>query len=555
VQGVIEQIASALDYAHAREFVHRDIKPSNVIVAEDGRATLTDFGLVKAGEGTQLTASGMVFGTPEYMSPEQAEGKVLAARSDIYSLGVVLFEMLAGRAPFVADTTPAVMYKHVHEPPPLDELPSDLPQGVVAVVEKALAKKRGDRFVSAGEMAVALQNAVSEAVVEEVEEPPPVVAPPPEIPTPIRLEAERAPAPPPVVPAPAPARPGPPWKWVMGIGAVVVVVALCVVVGLVIAPGNGDGPTATLTSTLTATPTSTLEEATLASTATPTTAPANTPTPVPPTETPTAMPTPTKTPTGAPGDIWTRPTDGMVMVYVPAGEFIMGSGDADLDNVVQLWSCARSGLENEQPQHTVYLDAFYIDKTEVTNAQYRKCVAAGMCKASSKANDAQFNGDTQPVVGVDWSDARAYCEWAGARLPTEAEWEKAARGTDGRTYPWGDEWHDGYANWCCEDLAGAALEEYEYTAPVGSFPAGASSCGALDMVGNVWEWVADWYDSGYYSQAPSRNPPGPDAGEYGVLRGGCWLDRPHFVRCATRYQFDRGRRAWSVGFRCARGSQ
>ena len=147
-------------------------------MTSDGKVTLTDFGLVKAGEGTQLTATGMIFGTPEYMSPEQAEGKKLDAQSDIYSLGVVLYEMLAGRAPFVADTTPAVMYKHVHEPPLLEELPSDLPQGVVAVVEKALAKKRGERYQSAGEMAAALQRAMSEAVIEEVEAPPePVLHP------------------------------------------------------------------------------------------------------------------------------------------------------------------------------------------------------------------------------------------------------------------------------------------------------------------------------------------------------------------------------------------
>jgi hypothetical protein len=299
VQAIIEQLVSALDYAHARGFVHRDIKPSNIMVADDGRATLTDFGLVKAGEGTQLTASGMVFGTPEYMSPEQAEGKVLDAQSDIYSLGVVLYEMLAGRAPFVADTTPAVMYKHVHEPPPLEELPSDLPQGVVAVVEKALAKKGEDRFASAGEMAAALQRAVSGAVAEEVKAPSPVMAPLPETPTLVRPEA---------------ARPGLPWKWVAGIGAVVVVVALCVVVGLVIALESGGKPTAR--------PTSTPEAAALAPTATPTTAPTNTPTPAPPISTP--LP-----PTAAPVARVTTPAPSE-LIYMPlsltsiANEYMSG---------------------------------------------------------------------------------------------------------------------------------------------------------------------------------------------------------------------------------------
>jgi formylglycine-generating enzyme required for sulfatase activity/predicted Ser/Thr protein kinase len=431
VQGVIEQMASALDYAHARGFVHRDIKPSNVIVANDGRATLTDFGLVKAGEGTKLSTTGVVFGTPEYMSPEQAEGKELDARSDVYSLGVVLFEMLAGQAPFVADTTPAVMYKHVHEPPPLDELPSDLPQGVVAVVEKALAKKREERYQSAGEMSAALQKALSEAVAEEVKAPPP-------------------------------ARPALPWRWVAGIGAVVVVI-----VALIIALARGGGP-------------------------------------------------------GAPPG----------MVYVPAGEFIMGSDEGDSD---------------EQPVHTVYLDAFYIDRTEVTNAQYRACVEAGACDAlryTTYYDNADYA--QHPVVYVNCDDAEAYCRWAGKRLPTEAEWEKAARGTDGRTYPWGEG----------IDCDHAQYDECDgETVPVGSKPKGASPYGALDMAGNVLEWVADWYDSGYYSQSPARNPPGPDSGEYRVLRGGSWYYSQRHAACTFRDRNYSRRRNFNVGFRCARGSQ
>ncbi|MFB0536526.1 MAG: protein kinase [Anaerolineae bacterium] len=219
VQAILEQIASALDYAHARGFVHRDIKPSNIIVADDGRATLTDFGLVKAGEGTKLSTTGVVFGTPEYMSPEQAEGKKLDARSDVYSLGVVLFEMLAGRAPFMADTTPAVMYKHVHEPPPLDELPSDLPQGVVALVEKALAKDPAGRFQTMAEMVEALRRAVAEAPVpaEAAPPPPPAVAVEERPAEAAPLRPEPKVAPPPLEPVTVPEEEAvPSWRRVSG---------------------------------------------------------------------------------------------------------------------------------------------------------------------------------------------------------------------------------------------------------------------------------------------------------------------------------------------------
>jgi formylglycine-generating enzyme required for sulfatase activity len=269
--------------------------------------------------------------------------------------------------------------------------------------------------------------------------------------------------------------------------------------------------------------------------------PTNTPVPPPPTVTP-AQP--------AAGAAQVREVDGVEMVFIPAGEFIMGSADSD-----------SRASDDEKPQHKVYLDGFWIDKTEVTNAQYKKCVAAGKCTESSYPDDTRLNGDTQPVVGVNWNDARAYCEWAGARLPTEAEWEKTARGGDGRTYPWGNEWDGRRLNFCdanCEyDWKDASVDDgYQYTAPVGSYPAGASPYGALDMAGNVWEWVADWYDSGYYARSPGRNPSGPDSGQFKVVRGGSFIYDFPGARSAYRYVFGLvpAPRSPDVGFRCAQGS-
>jgi formylglycine-generating enzyme required for sulfatase activity len=240
------------------------------------------------------------------------------------------------------------------------------------------------------------------------------------------------------------------------------------------------------------------------------------------------------------------------MVYVPAGEFIMGSDEGP-------------GGGNSRPMHTVYLDTFYIDKTEVTNAQYRKCVETGACSQPHNAgwyNDP--NRAEHPVVWVDWYQADAYCRWAGKRLPTSAEWEKAARGTDGLRYPWGDTFDrnglnftDDIRNWRPE--LGDAITEgdgYVDTAPVGSFPTGASPYGALDMAGNVYEWVADWYDEDYYSQLPERNPPGPDSGTYREIRGSSWdchLERHAY--CAGRGWYSPGDGNNEMGFRCAWSSQ
>jgi serine/threonine-protein kinase len=212
------------------------------------------------------------------------------------------------------------------------------------------------------------------------------------------------------------------------------------------------------------------------------------------------------------------------------------------------------GNSNERPAHTVTLDAFWIDKTEVTNAQYRRCVEGGGCTAPGSSSSASRNSyygngsfDNYPVIYVNWNQASAYCRWAGARLPTEAEWEKAARGTDGRQYPWGNQYPDCQrANCGCQE--GGCVGD---TNQVGSYPAGASPYGALDMGGNVYEWVADWYDGGYYASSPANNPQGPNAGDGRVVRGAGWVNEGSFLRTVWRHHSDPASGSPDFGFRCA----
>lgn len=270
-------------------------------------------------------------------------------------------------------------------------------------------------------------------------------------------------------------------------------------------------------------------------------------TPPAPTNTPTRA-APSPTPTLPPGAEGVRDKDKAVMVFVPAGTFTMGSTDADA-----------AADSDEKPAHDVTLDAFWLDKFEVTNFQYAQCVEAGECEPSSRAGDGDFNSALQPVVDVSWQDAANYCAWAGARLPTEAEWEYAARGPDNLIYPWGDAFDGSRLNfcdaYCSQSWNDASVNDgYALTSPVGSYPAGASWVGAMDMAGNVWEWVNDWFQSDYYTRFVSQNPPGPTEEESDgtkVLRGGAWHYDRNVVRCANRggdgplYRYD------DVGFRCA----
>lgn len=239
------------------------------------------------------------------------------------------------------------------------------------------------------------------------------------------------------------------------------------------------------------------------------------------------------------------PKDGMELVFVPSGEFEMGSNE---------WN------EDEKPVHTVYLDAYWIDKYEVTNTQYAiflnevgNQMEGGVTWLDASDEDVriyQFGGEwladskysNHPVVEVSWYGASAYCEWAGRRLPTEAEWEKAARGEDGRMYPWGNE---------TDSSLGDYYGKARGTKPIGSYPAGVSPYGALDMAGNVWEWVFDWYDETYYRNSPYKNPQGPTSESFHVLRGGAWGLGVIYLRSSFRYWHSPvDLSSYYVGFRC-----
>jgi formylglycine-generating enzyme len=284
----------------------------------------------------------------------------------------------------------------------------------------------------------------------------------------------------------------------------------------------------------------------------------------------TTTKSPTQTPTSLPtygiGDSRVNQHDGAEMVYVPAGAFLMGS----------------DGYDADEPQHRVFLDAYWIYKYPVTNDQFSAFIADTGYKTSGenfgwgwifegsgvrKANGAYWAapegiGSTiaglgaHPVVQISYSDADTYCKWAGGRLPTEAEWEKAARGETGNTFPWGDgPVTDLRANYCdrncpCDWADRNQDDGFARTSPVGYYQDGASLYGAMDMAGNIWEWVSDWYKSNYYHQSPEENPLGPSYGDYRVIRGGSWVSQAKYLRSSYRYYSDPDDTSNDHGFRC-----
>jgi formylglycine-generating enzyme required for sulfatase activity/tRNA A-37 threonylcarbamoyl transferase component Bud32 len=526
-------LCDALTTAHRLNIVHRDVKPENVLVAQDGTPRLTDFGVARlVSEGTRLTGTGTQIGTPFYMSPEAWQGQRLDAQADIWSLGIVLYEMLTGDVPFGGDTLIAVMNKVLTAPlPDLKKLRPETPPALVKIVRRMLEREKAKRYQSLREVVLDLERVTA------------TPAPMPTIPP--------APQPPASRTQMAPKAKGDWPRWTLVAGGLALVLVVCVLTagGGALVMKMMSQATPAPPATLAATAATRLVETPVPPAATPISMlPADTPKPPPPSGS-SSTPPPTAPALGI-GSTQMSPADGMMQVYVPAGDFLMGATDAEIAQDLQRCSTCSSGDFNDvKPQHTASLDAFWIDQTLVTNAMYAQCVHAGKCQTPSNTTSAtrqSYYGNSQydhyPVIYVSWDDANAYCQWAVRRLPTEAEWEKAARGTDGRLYPWGNQDPS-------PTLANSSMDVGD-TTEVGKYPAGASPYGAMDMAGNVWEWVNDWYDANYYSTSPVRNPPGPATGNYRVLRGGSWGGAAYAVPAFAR-AYTAKRISASFGFRCA----
>ncbi len=544
---LLAPVAHALGYAHSLDIIHRDVKPANILLSEAGVPLLSDFGVAKileAGEGHTLTMDNAAVGTPEYMAPEQWENDI-SPQTDIYALGVVFYELVTGHKPYTADT-PAAVHRMVLIDPLVRprQWVADLPDEVEAVIYKAMARRKENRYASMDEFAAALGKLAVGAgnprqTRAAVPDSPPVLRAP-EMPI---MDRELHVHEQSTRPLKNLKHPGPTgfndWIKKLGIFRMIVILTALLAAGIWLVwkmlaptpiPSLAVIPAVTVTNTFSSL---TLSEPTKIS-------PSNTS--VPPTRSPSSTPEPTKEPEAGSTRVWEK--DGMRGMYVPSGNFYMGTEDGDVD---------------ERPIHEVFLDGFWIDRTEISVAMYKKCQDEGDCEKIAKGFIA-YTGDYEnnPVNYADWGQARQYCEWAGRRLPSEAEWEKAARGTDMRTYPWGEGTDCGKANFlgCNQFSFGPAL--------VDDFPGGASPYGALQMAGNLAEWVADYYDPDFYQTSPQINPINNETGYTRVVRGGSHLVLCNYpkkdcsadyrdLRVTTRHSVWPDNIGGNLGFRCAAG--
>jgi formylglycine-generating enzyme required for sulfatase activity/tRNA A-37 threonylcarbamoyl transferase component Bud32 len=626
VIAILKPIAAALDYAHQKGFVHRDVKPSNILFDASGSAYLSDFGIVKLAEATASYTGSSVIGTPAYMSPEQVQGSSeIDGRSDVYSLGCVVYEMLSGEVPYKAETTTQQLMKHVLEPVPrITRVQPDVPPAIEAAVMRAMAKLPGARYPTAEALIAALEEAVWSSA--------PAFAPQNVAAASAGYGAAGVPGAPFVAGAatPAGADPAPGTSTVTdgaeepGVYATMlppagsmpteyqsigyeplaqpqqrkrrpaVLIAILAVVLFGVLGGGGflawqngwlAGPRPAETPAPPAAPTvTTVLSGAQALTPTPTALPTPTFTPTPEAEVRVTdqaiipeLPTPTLvSPTAEVETSWVRPADGMTMVKVQGRSFEMGSSDREVDAAFELCqadydACDLARFEVEKPAHLVEVSSFWLDRTEVTNAQYAAFLnergnktEGGVtwlgldedCAASiERAGDGyrpKAGFADHPVVCVSWYGALAYAEWVGGRLPTEAEWEYAARGAPGAVFPWGETFDGTRLNFCdincAYDHRHTGYDDgYKGTAPVGSYPSGASWSDVLDLSGNVWEWTQTRYKE--YPYDPSGEQKDPRGPGDRVLRGGSFSNIASNVRGAYRVGFPPETRIDRIGFR------
>lgn len=426
---MFRQALEGLGFAHSQGVIHRDIKPSNIMLTRQGVAKLTDFSIAHALGTAKLTRTGKAPGTPAYMSPEQIQGAKLDHRTDIYSLGIMLYQMLTGRVPFEhpedSDSDYPVLTAHINQAPtPPSHWVAEISPFLEAAILKALEKRPENRFASCQEFQAGLLPsplpATKSAIVPQLE---PVV--------PKRVE---------LPPQPSERKP---YQRAM---------------------------------------------------------------------------TPVRE----------NPKDGLKYVWIPPGSFMMGCSPGD-----------KECYENEEPSHRVTISkGFWIGQTQVTVGAFKRFAAAtGRDMPPAPYFNSGWANENMPIVNVSWDDAREYCTWAGGRLLTEAEWEYAARGgsTEAR-HGNIDEiaWHHKNSGGRTREVAQKRANDF----------------GLFDVLGNVSEWVNDWYDDKYYQNSPSQDPPGPTSGRWRVLRGGSWDDFPWDVRVSGRTGNYPVARDNNMGLRC-----
>lgn len=558
---ILLPIADGLAYAHQHGVLHRDIKPANILLNEDGNLVLSDFGISKLLEIVDvnpLTNPGTGIGSPGYMAPEQLIGTTMDVRTDVFALGIVLYEMLTGHKPYNAEQlifqskepllsprtfcpdlperlerilTKALALNHRHRYQDMNSFRSALRSLLVGVddqpasTEEAMGLRENKALNLAGESindqpvngviisgshnvigTVLSHSNMEETRIQNSRES--VRASAPEAEETSSASNEKR-------------------KGLTKIGLAIISAVGSIIVAVITAPwfagiiGNSQTPTAMITATLSQPPLITMT-ASIAATITP--IPTTTPRPTPLTPYPAEM----------------KDKKGVIMSLVPSGSFFLGSA---------------GGNPDEQPVLAIYLNAFYIDRYEVTNAAYRSCVDENFCEPPSQirsATRANYYGnamfDNFPVIFVNWNMAKQYCEWRGAYLPTEAQWEKAAKGTGQFTYPWGEGLDCTYANYGGANTSGCQSD----TSVVGKYKKGESPYGVYDMAGNVEEWVKDWYDYSHYLSLSNGfiEPQGPATGSLRVVRGGSWSYPDNNVTTTNRNAIVPSETSAHIGFRC-----